>query len=130
MELLSTKSDLGQRTIRGREKRNITLNTKLTESEFAEVVKFCETRQIAFGEWVRELVLRELRDNSGKEIPDPILSEVVGIRLLLVNLLRPQATGQTPFTAIGFESLLEEIKKVKRQVALDIQRDSTGENNR
>ena len=116
--------------MRGREKRNITLNTKLTESEFAEVVKFCETRQIPFGEWVRELVLRELRGNSGKEVPDPILSEVVGIRLLLVNLLKPQATGQVPFTAIGFESLLEEIKRVKRQVALDIQRNSTGENSK
>ena len=64
MALLSTQSETRQRTIRGREKRNITLNTKLTETEFAEVVKFCETRQIAFGEWVRELVLRELRDNS------------------------------------------------------------------
>jgi hypothetical protein len=128
MALLSTKSDSTQRTIRGREKRNITLNTKLTETEFAEVVKFCETRQIAFGEWVREIVLRELRDNSCKGVPDPILSEIVGIRLLLVNLLKPQATGQAPFTTVGFESLLEEIKRVKRQVALDIQRDSNGEN--
>jgi hypothetical protein len=50
MALLSTQSDTRQRTIRGREKRNITLNTKLTETEFAEVVKFCETRQITFGE--------------------------------------------------------------------------------
>jgi hypothetical protein len=66
MALLSTQSDTAQRTIRGREKRNITLNTKLTETEFAEVVKFCEARQIAFGEWVRELVLRELSEATGE----------------------------------------------------------------
>jgi hypothetical protein len=130
MPLLATKSDTRQRRIRGREKRNVTLNTKLTETEFAEVVKYCETRQIAFGEWVRELVLPELRDNCGKEVLDPILSEIVGVRLLLVNLLKPQATGQVPFTAGGFESLLEEIKHVKRQVALDIQRDFNGENSK
>ena len=121
MALLSTQSDTRQRTIRGREKRNITLNTKLTETEFAEVVKFCETRQIAFGEWVRELVLRELRGGSGKEIPDPLLSEIIGVRLLLVNLLKPQVSGEKPLTAEGFESMLTEIQKVKKQLALKVQ---------
>jgi hypothetical protein len=121
MALLSTQSETPQRTIRGREKRNITLNTKLTETEFAEVVKFCETRQIAFGEWVRELVLRELRDNSDKENPDPILSEIIGVRLLLVNLLKPQVSCEKPLTPEGFESMLTEIQKVKKQLALKVQ---------
>jgi len=121
MALLSTQSDTRQRTIRGREKRNITLNTKLTETEFAEVVKFCETRQIAFGEWVRELVLRELRDNSDKENPDPILSEIIGVRLLLVNLLKPQMSGEKPLTPEGFELMLTEIQMVKKQLALKVQ---------
>jgi hypothetical protein len=127
MPLIATKTVTRQRTIRGREKRNITLNTKLTETEFAEVVKYCKTRQVAFGEWVRELVLRELKENCVIEIPDPILSEVVGVRLLLVNLLKPHVTGQAPFTAVRFESLLEEIKQIKHQVALDIQRGLNGE---
>jgi hypothetical protein len=121
MALLSTQSDTVQRTIRGREKRNITLNTKLTETEFAEVVKFCETRQIAFGEWVRELVLRELKGSSGKEIPDPLLSEIIGVRLLLVNLLKPQTAGEKPLTLEGFEAMLTEIQKVKKQLALKVQ---------
>jgi hypothetical protein len=121
MALLSTQPDAQQRTIRGREKRNITLNTKLTETEFAEVVKFCEARQIAFGEWVRELVLRELRGNSGKETPDPLLSEIIGVRLLLVNLLKPQAAGEKPLTMERFEAMLTEIQKVKKQLALKVQ---------
>jgi hypothetical protein len=121
MALLSTQPEARQRTIRGREKRNITLNTKLTETEFAEVVRFCETRQIAFGEWVRELVLRELRGNSGKETPDPLLSEIIGVRLLLVNLLKPQAAGEKPLTLERFEAMLSEIQKVKKQLALKVQ---------
>lgn len=121
MALLSTQPDAQQRTIRGREKRNITLNTKLTETEFAEVVKFCEARQIAFGEWVRELVLRELRGNSGKEAPDPLLSEIIGVRLLLVNLLKPQAAGEKPLTMERFEAMLTEIQKVKKQLAVKVQ---------
>lgn len=126
MALLSTQPDTAQRTIRGREKRNITLNTKLTETEFSEVVKFCETRQIAFGEWVRELVLRELRGNSNKETPDPLLSEIIGVRLLLVNLLKPLVSGEKPLTQEGFESMLTEIQKVKKQLALKVRQELEG----
>jgi hypothetical protein len=59
MTLLSTESRQSHRKVRGREKRNMTLNTKLTELEFAEVEQFCEVAQCGFGEWVREVVLRE-----------------------------------------------------------------------
>jgi hypothetical protein len=66
-------------------------------------------------------VLRELKGGSSKEIPDPLLSEIIGVRLLLVNLLKPQVNGEKPLTPEGFESMLTEIQKVKKQLALKVQ---------
>ena len=61
---------------------------------------------------------------------DPLLSEIVGVRLLLVNLLEASGDGPGAILEVGFEALLDEIKRVKRQVALDIQRDTRGENSK
>jgi hypothetical protein len=103
------------------------VSAKLSEHEAARLDSLASRRERTRGELIRELILAELEKDSAPCGVDPVLSEIVGVRLLLVNLLKPQAIGQAPFTAVGFESLLEEIRRVKRQVALDIQRDSIGE---
>jgi hypothetical protein len=51
-----------------------------------------------------------------------VLSEIVGVRLLLVNLLRP-GDGHAAMTKESYEALLAEIKRVKKQVAMDIERE-------
>ena len=76
------------------------------------------------------MVLAELERDSAPPQIDYILSEIVGVRLLLVNVLKPQVTGQPPMTAAAFESLLEEIRKAKRRLATDIQREFGGEKSR
>ena len=55
--------------------------------------------------------------------PDPVLSEIVGVRLLLVNLLQPR-DQHDPLTKESFETLLGEIKRVKKQVAIEIEREN------
>ena len=103
------------------------VSAKLSEHEAARLDSLASRRERTRGELIRELILAELERDSGPSRVDPILTEIVGVRLLLVNLLRPQATGQAPYSTVGFEALLDQIKQVKRQVALDIQRDSMGE---
>jgi hypothetical protein len=100
-------------TVRGRESRNQSLNTKLTPTEFAAVELAAATDGCTLGEWVRDLILRELRGGSAS---DPSLAEILGVRLLLVNVLRPLAAGQrlTPET---FDKLLDEISDTKHQLA-------------
>src|ERR1035438_3048147 len=78
-------------TVRGRESRNQSLNTKLTPTEFAAVEVAAATNGCALGEWVRDLILRELRGESTR---DPSLVEILGVRLLLVNVLRPLAADR------------------------------------
>lgn len=119
MTLLSTEPRQSHRKIRGREKRNMTLNTKLTELEFAEVERFCESRNVAFGEWVREVVLREMRGPEDRSGIVPLLGEITGLRLLLINALEPLLRGEK-MTPEQFKEMLRYVKTNKRKAAADM----------
>ena len=119
MTLLSTESRQPHRKVRGREKRNMTLNTKLTEREFAEVERFCESRSVAFGEWVREVVLREVRGPEEDIRTLPLVGEITGLRLLLINTLEPLLRGEK-MTPEQFKEMLRYVKTNKRKAAADM----------
>ena len=119
MSFLSTESRQPHRKVRGREKRNMTLNTKLTELEFAEVEQFCEARNVAFGEWVREVVLREVRGSEDRLGTVPLLGEITGLRLLLINTLEPLLRGEK-MTPDQFKEMLRYVKTNKRKAAADM----------
>ena len=119
MTLLSTESRQSHRKIRGREKRNMTLNTKLTELEFAEVEQFCEARNVAFSEWVREVVLREVRGSEDRLGTVTLLGEITGLRLLLINTLEPLLRGEK-MTPEQFKEMLRYVKTNKRKAAADM----------
>ncbi len=65
----------------------------------------------ARSEWMRDVILRELRVVSN----DPLLEEVVGIRLLLINVLRPLANGEQMATD-AFDKLLEHVGTRKLEI--------------
>jgi hypothetical protein len=107
------ETDRKKGAVRGRESRNQSLNTKLTPTEFAAVQAAATAHGCALGEWVRDVILRELRGGSAS---DPSLAEILGVRLLLVNVLRPLAAGQR-LTPEAFDKLLDEISDAKHQLA-------------
>jgi hypothetical protein len=109
---IHSETDRKKGTVRGRESRNQSLNTKLTPTEFAAVQVAAAAHGCALGEWVRDLILRELRGG----LADPSLAEILGVRLLLVNVLRPLAAGQT-LAPEAFDKLLDEISEAKHQLA-------------
>ena len=80
------------------------VTVKLTQDEHRAVTEHAEGLGQARSEWMRDVVLREVQ----QPINDPLLEEVVGIRLLLVNVLRPLAGGQQ-MPAETFDKLLESI---------------------
>ena len=101
--------------IRGRESRNQTLTTKLTEAEHRAVEKAAQADGKTAGEWLRDHALDALqRDASDAEVI--ALSEVIGVRLLLVNVLRTVSTGQK-LTAEAFDKLVDEIGTAKHELA-------------
>jgi hypothetical protein len=115
MPTLDTERPAKRGSLRGRESRNQTLSTKLTETEYRTVEKASSADGKTTGEWLRDLTLRSLR--SGANDAELIaLSEIVGVRLLLVNVLRSLGTGQR-MTADGFDKLVNEIGTTKYDLA-------------
>jgi hypothetical protein len=89
------------------------VTAKLTKDEWARVTEFARSQGLARGEWIRDVILRELR---GASASDPSLAEILGVRLLLVNVLRPLAAGQR-LAPEAFDKLLDEISGAKHQLA-------------
>ena len=96
--------------------RNTTLSLKLTEAEADLLEQAAAARGIARSEWMREVILRELRPDPNNNL---VLAEIVGVRLLLVNVLRSLAAGEEVGFA-KFDGLLNEISTVKHELAAKI----------
>jgi hypothetical protein len=103
--------------VRGRESRNQTLTTKLTQAESAAVEAASEAEGKAIGEWLRDAALQTLRQQS--DAAEVLLTEVVGLRLFLYNILKSMNTGER-LTPEEFAVLLENVKRHKAEVARDL----------
>ncbi|MGB8783963.1 MAG: hypothetical protein WCD02_12670 [Terriglobales bacterium] len=57
-----------------------------------------------------------LREAGREPTSDPSLAEILGVRLLLVNVLRPLAAGQL-LAPEAFDKLLDEISDAKYKLA-------------
>ena len=93
--------------------RNATVCLKLTQQEVQLLDQLATAKGVARSEWMRDVILRELRGDSAN---DPSLAEILGVRLLLVNVLRPLAAGQV-LAPEAFDKLLDEISDAKHQLA-------------
>jgi hypothetical protein len=89
------------------------VTAKLTKEELGRVTEFARSQGLARGEWIRDVILKEMREGSAS---DPFLAEILGVRLLLVNVLRPLAAGQR-ITPEAFDKLLDEISEAKHALA-------------
>ena len=89
------------------------VTAKLTKEERERVTEIARSQGLARGEWIRNAILKEMR---GESASDPSLAEILGVRLLLVNVLRPLAAGQR-LTPEAFDKLLDEISEAKHVLA-------------
>src|ERR1700733_4614379 len=112
MPLLAQHND-SQETQRETVFRNTTVCLKLTEQEAQLLDQIATAKGMARSEWMRNVILRELLGGSAR---DPSLAEILGVRLLLVNVLRPLAAGQR-VPPEAFDKLLDEISDAKHKLA-------------
>jgi hypothetical protein len=112
MPLLAQHND-SQRTQRKTVFRNTTVCLKLTEQQVHLLDQLATAKSMARSEWMRDVILRELCGDSAN---DPALAEILGVRLLLVNVLRPLAAGQV-LAPEAFDKLLDEISEAKYALA-------------
>ena len=93
MPILDTEMKRRKGTVKGRECRNHSLNTKLTATEAAAVDAAADSEGKAVGEWLRDLVQGELAEGSRRLQSLAIMGEIAALRLLLINTLEPLLRG-------------------------------------
>ncbi len=117
MPLLS-EEQIARRAAKRATFRLKTAGTKLNSAEVEALEKHCRSLATTPGELIRSLILAELRRAAGGHTTQarPEVAEILGVRLLLVNVLRPLAAGQkmAPET---FDKLLDDIGKAKHELA-------------
>ena len=92
------------------------VTVKLTQEEHRQVTEHANRLGQARSEWMRDVILRGLYSEPSH---DPSLAEIVGVRLLLVNVLRPLAAGQK-VPVETFDKLLDQISTAKRELAEEL----------
>jgi hypothetical protein len=114
--------DLAAQAAKRAEFRLHHVGTKLNEREVRELEELLAKRDQTQGEFIRGLILAEIeRDRQGVRASVE-LEEITAIRLLLINLLRPVATGQ-PMPEKTFDGYIAEVKKRKTEAAQGIAKD-------
>ena len=98
--------------------RLVGVTTKLSPREVADVERLAKRRGQQRGELIRQLILDELSRDGGEPTASAELSEIVGLRLMLMNVLKPLAAGQK-LTPEVFDGIMTEVKKRKRAVAIE-----------
>jgi hypothetical protein len=102
--------------------RLVGVTTKLSPREVADIERLAKKRGQPRGELIRQLILTELRRSDAEPTASPELSEIVGIRLMLTNLLKPLATGLR-ITPEVFDGIMVEVKKRKTALAIETKQD-------
>jgi len=118
MPILGNEMKRRKGAVKGRECRNRSLNTKLTATEAAAVDAAAGTEGKAVGEWLRDLVFRELGRGTSQLQSLAAIGEIAGLRLLLINTLEPLLRGDK-MTTEQFKEMLRYVKVNKRKAAED-----------
>jgi hypothetical protein len=102
--------------------RLIGVTTKLSPQEVGDIERLARKHGLQRGEFIRQLILDELACDSGDPPVSPELVEIIGVRLMLTNLLKPLTTGQK-ITPEVFDGIIAEVKKHKRSLAIKTRTD-------
>jgi hypothetical protein len=102
--------------------RLIGVTTKLSPREVEDIERLARKHGLQRGEFIRQLILDELARDSGDPPVSPELVEIIGVRLMLTNLLKPLTTGQK-ITPEVFDGIIAEVKKHKRSLAIKTRTD-------
>jgi hypothetical protein len=102
--------------------RLIGVTTKLSPQEVEDIERLARKHGLQRGEFIRQLILDELACDSGDPPVSPELVEIIGLRLMLTNLLKPLTTGQK-ITPEVFDGIIAEVKKHKRSLAIKTRTD-------
>jgi hypothetical protein len=119
MPLDHVEPDRKKGAVHGRESRDQSLNTKLTLTEFAAAKAASEADGRAIGEWVREVLLREVHSPSASLGVEHLMTEIIGLQLFLTNALSSIVCGEH-ISAEQYEELMRNVKTTKHRAAQEV----------
>ena len=92
------------------------VGTKVTTNEFELLKDKAQADGQTLSEWTRDVLLRE-----GKDLyPNlDLVSEIVGIQLLLMNVLAPLARGER-ISAEQFQAIVRSVQSTKVKAAQEL----------
>ncbi len=103
------------RRSQGRLPRICAISTRVASDELAELESAAKREGKAIGEWSRDQLIAAVR----RPKDDILLTELIGLRMFLVNLLRPIALGED-YTDEQFRALLDHVRAEKRSVTSQV----------
>ena len=103
------------RRSQGRLPRICAISTRVASDELAELESAAKREGKAIGEWSRDQLIAAVR----RPKDDILLTELIGLRMFLVNLLRPIALGED-YTDEQFRALLDHVRAEKRNVTSQV----------
>ncbi len=99
----------------GRDSRSESFATRFTRDELTVLSRAAAKDGLKVREWAREALLREARRSE-----DPLFTELIATRIILLNLLKPLAMGHV-VTPEDFTRISATVRSDKRKVAQEIQ---------
>jgi hypothetical protein len=105
---------LGRRLKSG-SRRTRTVGTRVSSAEEQELIAAAERDGLNVSEWVRRVLFAAARKNQ----ENALFTELVGTRMLLVNLLRPLALGEKVSPSWITEAMTM-VRKEKHKAAQEV----------
>ena len=93
--------------------RNRTVGSKMTESEYEQLVAVAEREGLTLGEWCREVLLARANANGAKKpsaTEQTLLAEFVALRMILLNALHKLGQKEE-LTAQELQELIDRADK-------------------
>jgi hypothetical protein len=87
--------------------RTKSIGSKVTEEEYASLERLAQNRKMTLSEWCRQLMLAQLNPEPSHALQEALLSEVLGVRIILLNAVFALSNGDR----LGTDEMKELIRQ-------------------
>jgi hypothetical protein len=106
--------------------RTRSAGAKVTDEEYEQLAALAQAHGLTLGEWCREVLLAQVA--SSATLPEKaILTELFGLRMIVINLLRALGTGE-PLTAEKTQTVIDWADREKATTAVECLREHAARN--
>src|SRR5271166_2366015 len=108
--------------------RTRSAGAKVTDEEYAQLAALAQARGLTLGEWCRDVLLAQLKPSVASLPEETILAEILGLRMIMINLLRALGNEET-LTADKVQKVIQWADTEKLATAVERLRNSEARRN-